>query len=70
MHTDSGDDEIPMEIVSIYRGMPIGFKRYENTKHGQEVLASMMEDAKNTGRSKLKIVQKMHALKKVRLSTQ
>jgi hypothetical protein len=52
-----------MEIVSIYLGMPIGFNQFENKKHGQEVLASMMEDVRNIGRSRLKIVQKMHALK-------
>jgi hypothetical protein len=52
-----------MEIVSIYLGMPIGFNKFENKKHGQKVLASMMEDVKNIGRSRLKIVQKMHALK-------
>jgi hypothetical protein len=58
-----GYDEIPMEMVSIHLGMPIGFNRYENTKHGQEVLSSMMEDACQIGRSKLQITQKMHALK-------
>jgi hypothetical protein len=26
-------DEIPMEFVSIYLGMPIGLNRYENSKH-------------------------------------
>jgi hypothetical protein len=56
-------DEIPMEMVSIYLGIPIGFNRYENTKHGQEVLRSMLEDARQIGRSKLRITQKMHALK-------
>jgi hypothetical protein len=68
---------IPMEIVStmnpcsieswlpliIPMGMPIGCNHYENPKHGQEMLASMMEDAKTMGGSKLKILQKMHALK-------
>jgi hypothetical protein len=63
IHTEKGAEEIPMEIVSIYLGMPIGFNKFENKKHGQEALASMMEDVKNIGRSRLKIVQKMHALK-------
>jgi hypothetical protein len=63
IHTEKGAEEIPTEIVSIYLGMPIGFNKYENMKHGQEVLASMMEDVKNVWRSRLKIVQKMHALK-------
>jgi hypothetical protein len=62
VHTEAGEEEIPMEIVSIYQGMPIGFNKQENTKHGQEVLASMMEDVKNIGRSRLKLVHKMHAL--------
>jgi hypothetical protein len=35
IHTDLGDKEIPMEIVSIYLGMPIGFNKSENTKHGE-----------------------------------
>jgi hypothetical protein len=61
--TEKGVEEIPMEIVSIYLGMPIGFNKFENKKHGEEVLASMMEDVRNIGRSRLKIVQKMHALK-------
>jgi hypothetical protein len=52
-----------MEIVSICLGMPIRFNKYENTKYGQAVLASMMENAKNIGKSELKIVQKMHAPK-------
>jgi hypothetical protein len=52
-----------MEIVSIYLGMPIGFNKYEDMNRGQEVLASMTEDAKNIGRSKLKLAQKMQALK-------
>jgi hypothetical protein len=63
IHTDLGDEEIPMEIVSIYLGIPIGFNKFENTKHGQEVLASMMEDVRNIGRSRFKLVQKMEALK-------
>jgi hypothetical protein len=63
IRTELGDEEIPMEIVAIYLGMRIGFNNYENTKHGQAVLASMMEDANNIGKSKLRIVQKMHALK-------
>jgi hypothetical protein len=53
-----GYDEIPTEMVSI------GFNRYENSKHGQEVLASMLEDARQIGRSKLRITQKMHSLKR------
>jgi hypothetical protein len=32
IHADHGDEEIPMELVSIYIGMPIGFNRFENTK--------------------------------------
>jgi hypothetical protein len=60
---EAGLDEIPMEFVSIYLGMPIGFNRQENSKHGQEVLASMLEDARQIGRSKLRITQKTHALK-------
>jgi hypothetical protein len=52
-----------MEMVSIYLGMPIGFNRYENSKHGQNVLASMLEDARIIGQSKLRITQKMLALK-------
>jgi hypothetical protein len=63
IHTEAVAEEIPMEIVSIYLWMPIGFNKYENTKHWQEVLASMMEDVRNIGRSRLKLVQKMHALK-------
>jgi hypothetical protein len=63
IHRDLGDQEIPMEIVSIYLGMPIGFNKFEGTKHGQEVLVSMMEDARNIGRSKLKLEQKVHALR-------
>jgi hypothetical protein len=59
----AGMDEIPMEMVSICLGMPIGFNRYEKSKHGQEVLASMLEGAHQIGRSKLKITKKMHALK-------
>jgi hypothetical protein len=59
----AGMDEIPMEMVSIYLGMPIGFNRYENSKLGKEVLASMLEDAHQIGRSKLRITHKMHALK-------
>jgi hypothetical protein len=43
--------------------MPIGFNRYENSKHSQEALASMLEDSRQIGRSKLRIAQKMHALK-------
>jgi hypothetical protein len=34
IHTDAGDEEIPMEIVSIDSGMPIGFNRFENSQHG------------------------------------
>jgi hypothetical protein len=45
-----------MEIVSIYLGIPIGFNKQENMKHGEEVLASMMEDVKNIGRSRLKLI--------------
>jgi hypothetical protein len=60
---EKGYDQVPMEMVSIYLGMPIGFNRYEKTKHGQEVLANMLEDARIIGRSKLRITQKMHALK-------
>jgi hypothetical protein len=62
IRTELGDGEIPMEIVSIYFGMPLGFHKYENTKHRQEMLASVMEDAKNIGRSELKLGQKMDAL--------
>jgi hypothetical protein len=62
IHTDVGDEGIPMEIVSICLGMPIGFNKFENTKHCQEVLASMMEDVRNIGRSRLKLIQKMHTL--------
>jgi hypothetical protein len=58
-----GYEQVPMEMVSVYLGMPIGFNRYENSKHGQEVLASTLEDARIIGRSKLRITQKMHALK-------
>jgi hypothetical protein len=60
---EHGYDQVPMEMVSIYLGMPIGFNRYENSKHGQKVLANMLEDARIIGRSKLRITQKMHALK-------
>jgi hypothetical protein len=63
IHTEKGAEEMPMEIVSIYLGMPIGFNRFENKKNRQEVLASMMEDVRDIGRSRLRIVQKMHALK-------
>jgi hypothetical protein len=38
IHTDAGEEEIPKEIVSMYLGMPIGFNKFENSKHGQEVL--------------------------------
>jgi hypothetical protein len=38
IHTDVGEEEIPMYIVSIYLGMPVGFNRYENAKHRQEIL--------------------------------
>jgi hypothetical protein len=47
----------------VYLGMPIGFSRYEKSKHTQEVFASMFKDARQIGRSKLRITQKMHALK-------
>jgi hypothetical protein len=60
---EHGYDQVPMEMVSVYLGMPIGFSRHENTKHGQKVLANMSEDARIIGRSKLRITQKMHALK-------
>jgi hypothetical protein len=43
--------------------MPIVFSRYENSKRGQEVFASMLEDASQIGRSKVRITQKIHALK-------
>jgi hypothetical protein len=59
----NGYEQVPMEMVSIFLGMPIGFNRYENSKHGQNVLASMLEDARIIGQSKLRITQKMHALK-------
>jgi hypothetical protein len=52
-----------MEIVWIYLGMPIGFNKFESSKHGQEVLASVMEDVRNIGRLRLKLVQNVHALK-------
>jgi hypothetical protein len=56
-----------MKMFSIYLGMPIGFNRYENSKHGQEVfpcrLGSMLDDARQIGRSKLRITQKIHTLK-------
>jgi hypothetical protein len=64
IHTDHGDEEIRMELVSIYLGIPIGFNRFENTKHGQEVLASIIRDARTIGRSELRITQKMVALKR------
>lgn len=41
--------------------MPTGFNRYENSKLGQEVLASMLEDGRQIGRSKLRISQKMRS---------
>jgi hypothetical protein len=63
IHTDFREEEIPMEIVSISLGMPIGSNRFENSKHEQKVLASVMEDARTIGESKLKITQKMHPLK-------
>jgi hypothetical protein len=43
--------------------MSIGFNRNSNTKHGQEVLASMTEDALIIETPQLCITQKMHALK-------
>jgi hypothetical protein len=52
-----------MEMLSIYLGMPIEFNRYENSKHGQKMLSSMLENVPQIGRSKLRIAQKMHALK-------
>jgi hypothetical protein len=60
---EHGYDQVPMEMVSIYLGMLIGFSRYENPKHGQEVLENMLEDARIIGRSKLRITQEMYALK-------
>jgi hypothetical protein len=60
---ETGHDEIPMEMVSMYLGMPIGLNRYENSNPGQEVLASVIEEARQIGRSKLRITQKMHGLK-------
>jgi hypothetical protein len=42
----AGCDEIPMEMVSIYLGMRIGFNLYENSRHEREVLASMLKDAR------------------------
>jgi hypothetical protein len=59
----AGYDEIPMEMVSIYLGTPIRFNRYENSRHKQEVLTSILEDTRQIGRSKLRITQKTHALK-------
>jgi hypothetical protein len=59
----AGYNEIPMEMVSFYLEMPIGFNLYQNSKHGQEVFVSMLEDARQIGRSKLRITQKIHALK-------
>jgi hypothetical protein len=57
----AGYNEIPMDVVSICLGMPIGFNRWENSKHVQEVLASMLDHARQIGRSKLRITQKcMH----------
>jgi hypothetical protein len=52
-----------MEMASIYLRMPIEFNRCENSKHRQEVLSSMLEHARQIGRSKLHITQKTHALK-------
>jgi hypothetical protein len=57
--TPDGDEEIPMEMVSVYLGMTIGFNRYENSKHEQEVLASMLEDPRQIGRSNHRIRQKI-----------
>jgi hypothetical protein len=34
IHADIGKVEIPMEMVYIYLGMPIGINRYENSKYG------------------------------------
>jgi hypothetical protein len=63
MHTKLDEKEIPMDVGSMYIGMPIGFSHHEKTKHGLEVLACMMEDARTIGQSKMKITQKMSALK-------
>jgi hypothetical protein len=52
-----------MEMVPVSLEIPFGFNRCESSKHGQEVLASTIENVRQIGRSKLRITQKMHALK-------
>jgi hypothetical protein len=63
--TSEGDEEIPMERASIYFGIPIGFNKYGNSKHGYDVLASMLEEARTIGQSKLPITQKMDAFESI-----
>jgi hypothetical protein len=43
---ENGYDQVAMEMVSIYLGIPIGFDSYENSKQGREVLANMLEDVR------------------------
>jgi hypothetical protein len=50
IHTDFGDEGIPLEIVLISLGMPFGFNRHENTKYWKELLAPMMDDARTIRR--------------------
>jgi hypothetical protein len=70
VHAEIGMEEIPMEMVPIYRGMQICFYCYENSKSGQKALGSVLEArtdwllrARGCSGMPIRITQKLYALK-------